>query len=213
MPKAIAAVITDAQKQELLKLRQSRTGKNTSERAYYVLLSSEGKSIGEISEQMSRNPHTVRCWIRRYLRYGICGLMDKLSTGRPNQLRKEVKARLERLLEESPKKYGYQQSGWQINLLLEQLNKTIGSVSATTVKRALHEHGWVYKRFSKKPPISAPTKEEKAAHIEKMIAAIGKQRLAHEVEVLFADESHFSNEPYVERGWFKRGEKKISTHQ
>lgn len=213
MPKAITAVVTDDQKQELLKLRHSRTGKNTSERAYYVLLSSEGKSIIEISEQMARNPHTIRCWIKRYLRYGMSGLMDKFSNGRPNQLREQVKKQIEQLLEESPKKYGYQQSGWQINLLLDQLNKTIGSVSATTVKRALHEHGWVYKRFSKKPPINAPTKEEKTAHIEKMITAIGKQGLEHEVEVLFADESHFSNEPYVERGWFKRGEKKIGTHQ
>ncbi|KTC69022.1 hypothetical protein Lbir_2216 [Legionella birminghamensis] len=213
MPKAITAVITDAQKEELFKLRNSRTGKNTAERAHYVLLSSEGKSINKISEQMARNPHTVRCWIKRYLRYGISGLRDKSSRGRPNQLREEVRKQLNQLLEESPKKYGYQQSGWQINLLLDQLKKTIDSVSATTVKRALHEHGWVYKRFSKKPPINAPTKEEKAAHIEKMVATIEKQGLEHEIEVLFADESHFSNEPYVERGWFKRGEKKIGPHQ
>jgi len=28
------------------------------------------------------------------------------------------------------------------------------------------------------------------------------------IEILFEDESHFNNEPYVERSWFKRGEKK-----
>lgn len=60
MPKAIKAVLSDEQKQELLKLRNARTGKNTAERAYYVLLSSEGKSIDEMSEQMNRNPHTIR---------------------------------------------------------------------------------------------------------------------------------------------------------
>lgn len=213
MPKAITAVITEEQKQELLKLRKARTGNNTAERAYYVILSSEGKTIDEISVQMNRNPHTIRCWIKRYLQYGLSGLMDKCSPGRPDQLKAKVKKQLNELLNESPKKYGYQHAGWQINLLLDQLNKTIGLVSATTVKRALHEHGWVYKRFSKKTPLNAPSKEEKAAHIEKMVAAIGKKGLEHEIEVLFADESHFSNEPYVERGWFKRGEKKISSHQ
>lgn len=209
MPKAITAVLNAEQKQELLKLRKGRTGRNTSERAYYVLLSSEGKSIEEISKQMNRNPHTIRCWIKRYLTQGLSGLIDKCSPGRPAQLKTDVKERLNELLSDSPKKYGYQQAGWQINLLLDQLNKTIGAVSASTVKRALHEHGWVYKRFSKKTPLNAPSKAEKAAHIEKMVAAIGKQALEHEIEILFADESHFSNEPYVERGWFKRGEKKI----
>ncbi|HHM0508194.1 TPA: IS630 family transposase, partial [Legionella pneumophila] len=176
--------------------------------AYYVLLSSSGKSIGEISAQLSRNPHTVRCWIKRYLHFGISGLIDKNSSGRPNQLREKVKEELNQLLSVSPKEYGYQQSGWQINLQLDQLTKTVGSVSATTVKRALHEHGWVYKRYSKKPPLNAPSKEDKAAYIEKMVASLSKQKLEHEIEILFADESHFSNEPYVERGWFKRGEKK-----
>ncbi|MBI2786069.1 MAG: IS630 family transposase [Legionella longbeachae] len=209
MPKAITAVLSDEQKQELLKLRNARTGKNTAERAYYVLLSSEGKSIDEISVQMNRNPHTIRCWIKRYLARGLSGLIDKCSPGRPDQLKADVKKQLNELLRESPKKYGYQQAGWQINLLLDQLNKMIGPVSATTVKRALHEHGWVYKRFSKKTLLSAPSKDEKAAYIEKMGTAIGKQALEHEIEILFADESHFSNEPYVERGWFKRGEKKI----
>jgi DNA-binding CsgD family transcriptional regulator len=71
MGKAIKVVITQEQKQTLQKLRSSRAGKNIGERAYYILLSSSGKSIGEISAQLGRNPHTVRCWIKRYLRFGI----------------------------------------------------------------------------------------------------------------------------------------------
>ena len=43
-----------------------------------------------------------------------------------------------------------------------------------------------------------------------MVASLSKQKLEHEIEILFADESHFSNEPYVERGWFKRGQKNPS---
>ena len=43
-----------------------------------------------------------------------------------------------------------------------------------------------------------------------MVASLSKQKLEHEIEILFADESHFSNEPYVERGWFKRNQKNPS---
>lgn len=56
MPKAIKTVLSDEQKQELLKLRNARTGENAAGRAHYVLLSSEGKRIDEISEQINRNP-------------------------------------------------------------------------------------------------------------------------------------------------------------
>jgi hypothetical protein len=52
MGKAIKVVITQEQKQTLLKLRSSRAGKNIGERASYILLSSSGKSIGEISAQL-----------------------------------------------------------------------------------------------------------------------------------------------------------------
>jgi transposase len=91
MAKAITAAITAEQKHELLKLRSSRTGKNTAERAYYVLLSSEGKSIAEISSQLKRNPHTVRCWIKRYLRAGISGLIDNGPIHRSKIVSKFVK--------------------------------------------------------------------------------------------------------------------------
>jgi hypothetical protein len=48
---------------------------------------------------------------------------------------------------------------------------------------------------------------KKKARVNEIVEKI-KQKTAEETEILFADESHFSNQPYVQRGWFKRGEKK-----
>ena len=45
--------------------------------------------------------------------------------------------------------------------------------------------------------------------IAKVFLSVFPQEKA--VEIFFSDESHFSNQPYVSRGWFKRGEKKSST--
>ena len=44
-------------------------------------------------------------------------------------------------------------------------------------------------------------------HIAKIVEQISKDT-PKDIEILFVDESHFSNQPYVSRGWFKRGEKK-----
>ncbi len=62
-------------------------------------------------------------------------------------------------------------------------------------------------RFSKTMPSNAPSPAEKKEQVDRIIDKI-KQDKSVELEILFADESHFSNQPYVSRGWFKRGEKK-----
>ena len=40
-----------------------------------------------------------------------------------------------------------------------------------------------------------------------IIAAISVRRAQRPVEVFFVDESHFTNEPYVQRGWFRKGQR------
>jgi hypothetical protein len=52
-----------------------------------------------------------------------------------------------------------------------------------------------------------PTPEQKKARVNEIIGAISKLS-ATDIEIMFVDESHFSNQPYVSRGWFKCGEKK-----
>jgi len=59
-------------------------------------------------------------------------------------------------------------------------------------------------------PSNAPSAAEKKAKVSEIIDKI-KENKPEKLEVLFADESHFSNQPYVSRGWFKRGEKKLQT--
>jgi transposase len=42
--------------------------------------------------------------------------------------------------------------------------------------------------------------------VAQIVQAITERQLKHSVEVLFVDESHLTNEPYVHRGWFKKGQ-------
>lgn len=81
------------------------------------------------------------------------------------------------------------------------------SACDNTLVKSLNRLGFVYKRFSKTLPANAPSSTEKKARINEIVGEIRKES-GEDIEILFVDESHFSNQPYVSRGWFKRGEKK-----
>jgi len=42
--------------------------------------------------------------------------------------------------------------------------------------------------------------------VAEIVAAIGGRQAQRPVEVCFVDESHITNEPYVQRGWFRKGQ-------
>lgn len=85
---------------------------NVGERALYVLLSGEGKSVREISKQLKRNAHTIRLWLSRYIEKGIAGLETHAKSGRPAKKAPMIESQLLELLEHSPQVYGYQEAGW-----------------------------------------------------------------------------------------------------
>ena len=201
--------LTDDDKSALERLRLHHTS-NIGERAYMVLLSSEGHSPPVIAKRMGRNSHTVRLWLGRYLSDGLAGLRNHAKPGRPGVKASILEASLESLLNQSPQELGYQEAGWQINLLCDwfQQNKSL-SVCHRTVSSALTKTGYVHKRISKSMPNHAPSAEEKHQKIAEITSSI-RQIKNEDTEILFVDESHFSNQPYVNRGWFKKGKKKGS---
>ncbi|AWN75245.1 IS630 family transposase [Legionella anisa] len=198
--------LSEEERTDLIRLRRSQKS-NIGERAYYVLLCGEGKSVSETAKIAGRNEHTIRLWLKRYITYGVIGLKSRSQPGRPARKAPIIESQLEELLGSSPQDYGYQEAGWQINLLRDWFEKQGVSVCDNTLVKSLNRLGFVYKRFSKTLPANAPSTTEKKARIREIVEEIRKDS-APDIEILFADESHFSNQPYVSRGWFKGGEKK-----
>jgi transposase len=198
--------LTKEERATLTRLRLGRSS-NIGERAHYVLLASSGMSAPEISHHLNRNIITIRLWLNRYAKRGIEGLISLRPPGRPAKKAPMIETYLEELLSKSPRDYGYQEAGWQLNLLRDFFEKKGCKACDNTLVKALNKLGYVYKRFSKTMPANAPSPDEKKAHIAKMVEQINKDTPKN-IEILFVDESHFSNQPYVSRGWFKRGEKK-----
>ncbi|CAM4489025.1 MAG: hypothetical protein LEGION0403_FIIPPAGN_00435 [Legionella sp.] len=78
----------------LRRMKNSKIG----ERAHYVLLSGDGKSIKELAAQLSRNEHTIRLWLNRYKTEGLCGLETHQKSGRPAKKAAIIESQLEELL-------------------------------------------------------------------------------------------------------------------
>jgi len=74
--------INSEEKSSLHRLRLGQNS-NIGARAHYVLLSDDGKSIPEIAAYLSRNKHTIRLWLKRYIKDAIVGLKSSKKSGRP----------------------------------------------------------------------------------------------------------------------------------
>lgn len=200
----IKVSITNEQQKELNQFRALASSRD-SEKALMVLLSSEGKTVAQISESLKRNPHTVRDWLKRYNANGIKGLTRKYSPGRPDEKRAKIKAHIQAILMSPPTGHGYQDHVWSVPLIKHDVSLKLGfSVSGDTVTRALNDMGYSYKRPAKTVPARAPDKKEKVARVTSMIEGIKEILSKGEVDVYALDESHFSTEPYLVRGWFKK---------
>ena len=200
----IKVSIYNEQRKELEQFRALASSKD-SEKCLMVLLSSEGKKVFQIAEMLKRNPHTVRDWLKRYNIAGIKGLSRKYSPGRPDKKRVKLKAHIQKIIIDSPIEHGYQDHVWSVPLIVyDAISKLDLSVSGDTVTRALNDMGYSYKRPSKTVPARAPDRKEKAKRIHAMIEEIKGILSKSETEIYALDESHFSTEPYLVRGWFKK---------
>jgi transposase len=200
----IKVQLTQEQRTELENFRRQASSKDT-EKALMVLMSADGRSVGDISTTLKRNPHTVRDWLKRYQKKGLVGLSRKYSPGRPDEKRNKVKERIEEIVPIPPSHYGYMDNVWTVPLIAHDIEKKLNiSVSTDTVIRALRNLGYSYKRPSKTLPLKAPSREEKIAAVEKIVEDVREITQDQESVIYALDESHFSTEPYLVQGWFKK---------
>lgn len=196
--------LNSEQQQELEAFRKQASSKD-SEKALMILLSGDGKSVPEIALMLKRNHHTVRDWLKKYKAKGIKGLNRNFSPGRPSDLREKAQQHIQNIVGDSPVEHGYQDRAWSVPLITFEVNKSLNmSTSTKTVTRALINMGYVYKRPSKTVPGNAPDKEEKKKSVKAMVQEILRIIDQKESVIYALDESHFSTEPYLVRGWFKK---------
>ncbi len=168
----IQVKLRDDVKVELTEYRGQASSTN-SEKALMVLMNDNGKSAVEISRILKRHPHTVRMWLKRYQKEGIQGLDRRHSPGRPKWLREEIKSYIEDILEKSPRDFRYHVGLWTIALIVHYIKTQKGvGVSEDTVERALKDMEFTYKRSALSVSMKAPSKEEKAREVKRIVREI-----------------------------------------
>ncbi len=148
------------QREALEQARRIRTS-NLAERCFAVLLSDRGHSVPAIALASGRHEHTIRSWLKAYMKAGVEGLKATPPPGRTNRKEQEALTLLQPVLAKHPSDGGYLEAGWSTSLLVDYLEQQGLKASESTVKRALKRGGWVYKRFAKTMPAHAPSSEEK----------------------------------------------------
>ena len=197
--------LSNSEKQAILEIRR-KTNDPRNERALAVLLNHEGKSAKDIANLLKRHYNTITAWLRNFKLKRLEGLNRAYSPGRPSQRKKVVIPLIEECLSHSPQDYGYAEYTWSTRLIQRYCYDKLGiKFSIDTIERSLHDAGYSYKRPQKSVPKKALSSEEKKKEVLKLIEEIRLLLEGGEAEVFALDESHFSTEPYIIRGWYKKG--------
>jgi transposase len=107
-----------------------------------------GTSVRAIAELLGVSCQSVYNWIARFQEGSdACELSDAPRSGRPPRAGEVVNVLLQTLLILSPDWFGYHATHWTVPLLKNQLRQNTGEqYSSDTIRRRLHELGYVWKR-------------------------------------------------------------------
>jgi len=203
--KIIKIELTKEERLELEKICRSFNDYRN-ERALAVLHCAKGKKATHIAAMLNKTIQTICVWLKAYQANRIHGLNRKYSPGRPSIRQQELIPLLDSYLSKSPYDYGWGENVWGTKVIIAQFQRDTGiSLSQATVERALHDAGYSFKRAKKGVPAIAPSKEEKLKRVKSIAQEISDLKANGDIEVMFLNESHFSTDPYVTRGWHKRG--------
>jgi len=144
--------------------------KHTSDASLYrrllaVLQIGEGKPVAEVAQALGVTRQSVYNWVECYAAtYDPSSLVDAARSGRPSAWTPDLHEHLRTLLGESPTRWGFLAVNWTVPLLRQQLASRDGRwLSHDTIRRQLHELGYVWKRTRYVLPAD-PDGEKKKGH-------------------------------------------------
>jgi transposase len=133
--------LTPFQRQLLLHRLQSDLPKYCTQRIKIMLLADEGKSQSEICHSLGCSAATARHWIH-IANSGMAHQFSDSPVGRPKAVNQAYLKRLQELVANSPRDYGYCFRRWTVNWLRKHLAKEFGiEISERNIRRILKDMG------------------------------------------------------------------------
>jgi putative transposase len=199
----VIALRAEEQAAILAQLRQARYGHLLS--LHILLLLSHRYSPTDIAAALfcSRSSvyRTVEAWQAGQIEVGS-------PSGLPRRwwgccLTASLQAQLLALVEQSPRALGWMRTRWSCACLAAELRRLWGwRPSSETVRRWLHQSGYVWKRASLIARDDDPDRDGKLARIRQ-----AWRRLGQDEALLFADEMDVDLLPKVGSQWTRKGER------
>ena len=191
------------QGQMLSALRRARYGYLLA--LHVLLLCAAGRNPTEIAAFLFCSRSSVYRIVRAY-RNGSLGLRQDdqnhlLPPLRTTVLRPWLKRALVALLKAGPVRYGWRRTRWSCAALAKTLKVKHGlDVSAETIRRWLHELGWVWRRSHLVAKDDDPKRAERLGLIRFHHEDLGQRE-----KLVFADELDIHLLPKVGSQWIPRG--------
>jgi len=134
-------------------------------RTLAILEIDQGKPVGAVAEALGVTRQAVYNWIEAYAEaYDPLSLVDAARSGRPSSWTPDLQELLGKLLQETPSQWGLHGANWTVPLLRQQLASWDGRwLADDTIRRHLHELGYVWKRPRYVLPPD-PQQEKKNSH-------------------------------------------------
>jgi transposase len=166
--------LTDGQ-QRLLRAQLCSTDDVDFYRRTQALLEvGRGRSPAEVSRSLGVSCSSVYNWLDAFARNPQpSAVMDHRGQGRPSLWTEPLKRLLREALEQAPGAWGYQSTGWTVPLLQTHLEHHGGKwLSALTVRRKLHEWGYVWRQLGYVSTEKSVLNEKKTDSLNGQVVAL-----------------------------------------
>lgn len=108
-----------------------------------------GNPVAVVSDWFNVSRQTLYNWMERFSRsrFSPQSLADAPKPGRPSRWERQFDKLLKSALRHSPRRDGYKSHNWTVGLLQSHVASCVGeSFSQDTIRRRLHQLGYVWKR-------------------------------------------------------------------
>lgn len=143
-------VLTPRERAELERLARHTDGADQLRRVNALLALADGTGASAVARSQRVGRSTLYEWVARFDEHRRRDLHAATTTrtapGRSRELRDRVATRVGELMGKPPGEFGYRHTNWTADLLIDRLKKEGIEASDSTVRRALHEAGYRWKR-------------------------------------------------------------------
>jgi len=191
--------VTRADRKILLKHCRSGENVRTARYAQVILLRSKGWTWEKIREASFCSNDLIRAALKTFESQGVAGLTKSVT---PQVVPVWLVIVIRWITKRTPHDFGYFRTRWTCSVLAELLSWEKGiRVGRETIRRALHQAGYVWRRPRPVVGPDDPRFEGKLRKIRDLLTSLPSDETA-----VFQDEVDVNLNPKIGSAWMKRGQ-------